>query len=130
MSFSKLIRNIKKKPCVTNRVCWECPFKKNALPNFFAYKDGKELLEIVNAEVHIPCSQTIPEEGESGIELYCRGALQFMKKNAKKPRDKELDNLVQTMDGEDLTNIMSVPEFINHHTKKNKEYVFQTRAED
>jgi len=34
MSFSKLIRNIKKKPCVTNRVCWECPFKKN-IPEWF-----------------------------------------------------------------------------------------------
>lgn len=104
--------------------CNECPFRKNSHPGYLGgvYENGQELHDmIMTLEKPFNCHKTIDKDvvsyDEVGSKEYpiCAGALMYMKKNAKRPKDKEMDNLVQDVDKSQLDNILSVPELIQHH---------------
>jgi hypothetical protein len=52
-----------------------------------------------------------------GTKQYplCRGALTYMRKNGKQPRDREVNQIVQSITKEELDFVMSTPEFLEHH---------------
>ena len=103
--------------------CKECPFRKDSMKGWLADYTPMQLHSFVMSESPFPCHMTHQEEVsfKDAAELpLCNGALSYMRKNAKSPRDPELNKLVQEIDRETLGNILSVPEFFEHHKLANK----------
>ena len=106
---------------VMNQPCSDCPFRKKSLAGWLgSYGGPREILDLVNREVPYPCHMTINNEpGQE--ELYredtrlCAGALLYMSKSGKLPRDPELVALVKARRQEDKTGILTASEFISHH---------------
>ncbi len=104
--------------------CTDCPFRKNSLPGWLSDYTPRELHNIIMAEKPFPCHMTHPNNivtyEDAGSEEYplCAGALQYMKKAAKLPLNPELRALVSGIDRTQLDNILTVPEFFEHHSKK------------
>ena len=102
--------------------CNECPFRKDSMRGWLAGYTPQELHSIVMNEVGFPCHMTHTEEDleweDAGTDEHplCAGALRYMKKGAKRPRNPELLKLVLAVDIKDCEDILSVPEFIQHHT--------------
>lgn len=100
--------------------CNDCPFRKNSLAGWLADYTPMELHSIVMNELPFPCHLTHQEDlpwdkvGASNTPL-CAGALRYMKKNAKSPRRKDLNDLVKEITLSECDNILSVPEFFEHH---------------
>ena len=102
--------------------CNACPFRKNSLPGWLATYTPTELHSVVMSEKPFPCHLTHPTEelswDESGTPEHplCAGALMYMRKNAKNPRNPELSKLVRSIKLEDCDNILNTSEFIKHHS--------------
>ncbi len=112
--------NYCKKPCN------DCPFRKDSLAGWLSDYEPQELHNIVMGEHPFPCHLTHEEDldweeaGKKETPL-CAEALLYMKKNAKMPRHPEVRQIMNQFTKEDCNNILSVPEFIKHHTiKKHK----------
>ena len=103
----------RKKPCD------ECPFKKSSLPGWLADYTPTQLHGYVMSERPFPCHMTHEENltfQEAEDYPLCGGALAYMKKNAKMPRDRDMADYVKQIDKEQLEEILSTPEFFKHHT--------------
>ena len=103
--------------------CKECPFTKTSLAGWLADYTPQELHNIVMAEKAFPCHMTHEEDlqwedaGKKETPL-CAGALRYMKKAGKLPRRKDLADLVNKVERSELENILSIPEFFEHHKPK------------
>jgi hypothetical protein len=103
--------------------CNDCPFRKNSLPGWLGpWETPLELHRFVMAENEFPCHKTMTDEFGDDVpehkQSYCRGAILYMKKNSKMPSyNSDLRELVCTADRADCKNILSVPDFIQHHQK-------------
>ncbi len=103
--------------------CNECPFRKDSLSGWLSDYTPQELHNIVMQELAFPCHMTHDEDldwEEAGSEEspLCAGALMYMRKGAKRPRRADLAKLVEQIDPKELDNILSVPEFFDHHSMK------------
>jgi hypothetical protein len=110
--------------------CSECPFRKNSLPGWLGpYANPLELVTIINNETHFACHLTMDsddlEDADTSKYRYCRGALQFMIKNGKLPRDHKLAELRKLCKNDDISNIMDLPELLYHHDEKNRDEVIK-----
>lgn len=104
--------------------CVECPFRKDSTQGWLADYNPKQLHTLVMSEQPFPCHLTHQEEVlfQDAYKLpLCKGALAYMRKNAKSPRNPELNKIVQEIDREMLANILSTPEFFEHHKLANQE---------
>ncbi len=102
--------------------CNECPFTKTSLKGWLADYTAQELHNIVMNENPFPCHLTHNNNigwHEAGTEQYplCMGALKYMKKACKLPRNIELAKIIKAIPYNELDNILSVPEFFKHHNK-------------
>ena len=82
--------------------CNECPFRKNSLAGWLAEYTPTHLHQIVMGEQPFPCHLTHEENisfDEAKKLPLCNGALAYMKKNGKSPRDKELNEFVKGIAG-------------------------------
>lgn len=101
--------------------CSECPFLKKSLAGWLADYTPSELLIIIMGEKPFPCHMDQQEDvkweevGDDENPL-CAGALMFMKKNGKIPRNYELAEKVKEINIKDCDIILSSIEFIKHHT--------------
>ncbi len=105
------------------KACTECPFLKTSLPGWLSSYTTEELHRLVMSENPFPCHMTHDEEisfSEAGTEKYplCFGAMAFMKKNFKMPKDYEMSVFVKEIKIDETQNILSVPEFYKHHNKE------------
>jgi hypothetical protein len=101
------------------KTCNECPFNKKSIPGFLADYTPKVIHDIVMSEQHFPCHKTLPAVNtltpQEALEFpRCKGSIMYMKKGCKLPNDK---NLFNDISKEDLDEILSIPEFFNHHKK-------------
>jgi hypothetical protein len=74
-------------------------------------------------EQPFPCHLTHEEDVDfdDARELpLCSGALAYMKKNGKSPRNPELNKLVKEVSEDVLENILDIGEFFSHHKKADK----------
>lgn len=98
--------------------CKECPFRKDSLRGWLADYTPQELHNVVMSEVGFPCHMTHEEEiGWDDVKNYpmCAGALRYMRKCAKSPRNSEMAAIVRAFKPEDLENILGIGEFFDHH---------------
>lgn len=106
--------------------CTECPFTKTSLAGWLADYTPQDLHLLVMSERPFPCHMTHKEDmltwEEAGTKEHplCMGALKYMKKAAKMPRNNELAEIIRNIPREELENILSVPEFMEHHKAANK----------
>lgn len=110
---------------VCEKSCNECPFTKTSLGGWLADYTPMELHSIVMNEQPFPCHMTHKEnltweEAGKGKYPLCKGALKYMKKAGKLPRNKELADILKNVTIEELDNILSVSEFFTHHKNANK----------
>ncbi len=111
--------NTCKKPCN------DCPFKKTSLGGWLADYTPQELHMLVMSEKPFPCHMTHEdtiswEQAGTKEHPLCMGALKYMKKAGKLPRNKELADILKSVSREDLEDVLSVPEFFEHHKIANK----------
>ncbi len=111
--MSKEIKQNLKAPCNA------CPFRKNS---FGGYLGGvwtaPDLHKFVMAEQVFACHKTIDEDNQPLPELeLCAGSVMYMNNNAKMCRDLFLAKAQKALKGQDASNILSVPEFLEHHKK-------------
>ncbi len=101
--------------------CGECPFKKNSMAGWLAEYSTQDLHTLVMSEQPFPCHMT-HQEGvsfEKAKELpLCAGALAYMRKNCKSPRDKEHAELVKQVSQETMDNTLGRTDFFEHHKIK------------
>lgn len=103
--------------------CNDCPFRKNSLAGWLGEYSAQDLHMLVMSERPFPCHMTHADEDldwdEAGTKEnpLCAGALLFMKKSAKMPRDPELAKILKSFDYSGCDNILSVTEFYKHHTE-------------
>lgn len=100
--------------------CNECPFTKTSMRGWLANYTPESLHGIVMSEQPFPCHMLHDEQIEwedAGTSQYpiCAGSLRYMKKGAKQPRNLELKKLVSNLTLNDCKNILSIPEFFEHH---------------
>ncbi len=103
--------------------CNDCPFRKNSFAGWLSDYTPEELHDIVMNEIKFPCHMTHEESinwDQGGTKEYplCAGALMYMKKNYKSPKDAKLAEVLKDIKHEDCENILSVPEFFKHHALK------------
>lgn len=107
------MKNDLKKPCK------ECPFKKNSLPGWLGGETAQSTFDMVSHEVDFACHMTRDKDVEKMSR--CRGFLLFTIKSCKTPKyNVELKKIIDSMKKvtNDLTNILSIPEFFKHHNKQ------------
>lgn len=100
-----------KKPCAA------CPFKEDSLRGWLGGETVQSTLDFVNREVDFACHKTRHKKEENMSR--CKGYLLFMKKQCKLPKyNKDLEKCVREIDYNEAqeSNILSVPNFIKHHT--------------
>lgn len=103
--------------------CSDCPFRKNSLPGWLGdYENAQDLHNLVmTQEAPFPCHLTHEDEDisftEAGNEDHplCAGALLYMRKAFKLPRNKVIAEISKSLDIKEMENILSVPEFFKHH---------------
>jgi hypothetical protein len=98
--------------------CKECPFRKDSVAGWLANYTPQDLHTLVMSEQPFPCHMTHEKDLEfNEAEEYplCKGALAYMKKNAKSPRNQELNALVKAVEPEVTENILGFVEFFKHH---------------
>jgi len=103
--------------------CPQCPFTKKSLKGYFGgvYESPVELHTIVMNEKPFPCHVAQGDNdvpwNKVGTEQFplCAGALLYMKKGCKSPRDLRLNEAMKSVDTSQMDQILSVPEFIAHH---------------
>lgn len=102
--------------------CAGCPFTKTSLGGWLGeYKSPQDLLNhSVQSEQHYPCHKTCNEEADTEEERFkgaqlCKGALMFALKSAKRYDNTDKQAKRDACKGEDLSNILTVPEFHSHH---------------
>ena len=105
---------------VCKKPCNDCPFTKSSLPGWLADYTPQQLHMLVMSETPFPCHLTHEDDisiKEAGTTKYplCAGALAFMKKNGKMPKDLKLAKFVGEISRESLSEILSVREFYKHH---------------
>jgi hypothetical protein len=106
--------------------CNECPFTKTSLAGWLADYTPQDLHTLVMSERPFPCHMTHKEDmlswEDAGTEKYplCMGALKYMKKAGKLPRNKDLMDAMKDISRDDLDNILSLREFFEHHKVANK----------
>ena len=111
---------------VCDKPCKECPFRVNSAPGWIGpYETPQDLLELIQYERPFPCHLTMGSDEDNGKameEILCKGSVLYMRKMGKLPRSADLYRAVKAANGEDLSNILSLPDFISHHTitKKKK----------
>lgn len=105
------------------KICKECPFAKKSIAGWLGeYSSPLELHGLMVSERPFPCHLTHTEQNitfdEAGMAEHplCAGALAYMRKNGKRPRHPQLCKLV--MESGFVDDVMSIPEFLNHHAKK------------
>lgn len=107
---------------VCKNPCTECPFTKKSLRGWLAdYESPENLHRLIMSEIPFPCHMT--QENDLSIleamrdnEIRCKGALLYMKKACKMPRNKEVFEMIKSFTINDTEDILSVPEFIKHHS--------------
>lgn len=109
--------------CSLTKPCNECPFRKNSLPGWLGeWSSPEELFGfVITAEQSFPCHLSMTDRNgddkpQSDMS-YCRGAVMFMKKIGKLPRNRELAKMVNSVNREELDNILDLPGFLSHHKK-------------
>ena len=102
--------------------CGECPFNKQSLNGWLADYTVEELHRLVMSEQHFPCHMQLPDTNDDFLDFgeaeeypRCVGSLMYMKKNAKMPRDIETKKLTDSFTKEELDQVLSMREFIEHH---------------
>lgn len=106
-----------------SKQCNECPFRKDSIRGWLADYTPSHLHLLVMSEQPFPCHKTHDETLElSEAHKYplCKGALAYMKKSGKSPRNPELKKLVQEVDADTLENTLGLKEFFEHHEIKEK----------
>lgn len=103
--------------------CIECPFRKDSLPGWLGPHTAQELHSIVMAEFPFPCHMT--HNGVSDWDSVirdnipiCAGALIYMRKGAKLPINKDLNEAMKSFSTKDFDNILSIREFFKHHSNE------------
>jgi len=109
--------------CNLTTPCNDCPFRKNSLPGWLGAWESPEQLFgfIITVEREFPCHLTMTDKDEKDkpeSEMsYCRGAVMFMKKLGKLPRNPVLAKMVNSVNREELDNILDHTGFFTHHKK-------------
>lgn len=105
--------------------CNDCPFRKDSAPGWLGpYSGPLALHQFIMSETPFPCHLTHEEKdlapGVAGSEKHplCSGAIAYMKKNGKRPRNPALAGLVSACN--DTEGILALPEFFQHHKSKKK----------
>jgi hypothetical protein len=108
---SKNIKQNLKAPCNA------CPFRKNSAGGYLGgVWTAPDLHKFVMAEQVFACHKTIDEDNQPMPELeLCAGSVMYMNNNAKRCRDPFLSKAQDKFRGQDTSNILSVPEFFEHH---------------
>lgn len=113
-------------------MCDECPFSKNSLPGFLGPYESPESLHtiVMMREIPFPCHKTHPfndaDLSDVGTKYpLCAGALAYMAKNAKLPRDSNLRQLVLSVSDKEKANVFSVSNFLKHHCVNNASTSFR-----
>ncbi len=109
---------------ICKKTCNDCPFRKQSLPGWLGdYNSAQELHNIVMSEAPFPCHLTHTDEEISFEEAgtvehpLCAGALMYMRKAGKLPRNKELLDAMKSFPISELDAILSYREFFQHHSK-------------
>lgn len=106
----KNMKNNLKKPCN------ECPFRKNSIKGWLGGETAQSTFDMVSHEVDFACHKTRHKEVEEMSR--CRGFLLFTKKACKLPKyNEELKAIIENLKKPDTSNILSIPEFFQHHKK-------------
>src|SRR6185369_4064435 len=98
---------------ICSKPCNDCPFVKTSLKGWLGpYSGPQELHNLVMSEKPFPChlshEEIDVEWNEVGEEFpYCKGALGYMRKAFKIPRNPVLAKLVKEINKEELENILS-----------------------
>ncbi len=105
--------------------CNECPFMKTSAKGWLGEHEAGDFIEFMNAEVSFPCHlkndgglsfDEIEQKIDEGEMVLCSGYVQFMKKACKLPFRNQ--QLVEALKGVEVVDgIMTMPEFIKHHTE-------------
>ena len=101
--------------------CNECPFSKNSTRGFLADYTPERLHRLVMTGIHFPCHKTLPMVDSIPIEEaskypVCKGSLLYMRKGCKLHENEETQKLLQSFTKEELDQVLSIPEFLDHHT--------------
>lgn len=106
---------------VKEKMCEQCPFSRDAAQGWLGpYDHPQELHRMIMSEVNFPCHKTMDRDlspTEAGDKRYplCRGALLYMKRNAKVPLRMDLRNAMDELVDDDPFTVMSFPQFLEHH---------------
>ncbi len=100
--------------------CGECPFKKDSIAGWLAEYSTQDLHNLVMSEQPFPYHMThqkdVPFDKADELPL-CAGALAYMRKGCKSPRNKEHAEFVKQVSKETLDNTLSRTEFFEHHNQ-------------
>ena len=100
-----------------NKPCSECPFKVKSVRGWLGPYKVEELHRFVMNENHFGCHSTIHDDDQDPDTVeHCVGSILYMNKNAKSCRDKELRKLQKRFESFDKSEILSLPEFLEHHS--------------
>lgn len=98
--------------------CAECPFRKDSIKGWLGGETAQSTFDMVRHEADFACHMTRHKKVEEMSR--CRGFLLFSKKISKIPKfNKELAKALEEIPFKEAikeTNILSLPEFIKHHT--------------
>lgn len=103
--------------------CKDCPFTTSSRPGWLGpYESPEDLHRTIMNEYPFPCHIAQGDKevswDECGEDIpLCAGALLYMHKNAKTPRNPELAKALKDADKSLSHKILSTPEFITHHKK-------------
>lgn len=99
--------------------CAECPFRKNSAPGWLGGETVQDTFQHVSGEGDFACHMT--RQKKRAQMSRCRGSLLFMKKSGKRPQYNDgLVRIFRELGQPDTSNILSVPEFFNHHSVAKK----------
>ena len=101
------------------KLCNECPFKKGSLPGWLGPWEPDELVDYVfRSDQAFACHKTLGDEEDTPVEnhVICKGSVLFLEKNMVIPRTNlVLRTLLKSVKEEELEDIMTKQEFLNHH---------------
>ena len=99
-------------PC--QKMCPKCPFRSTSIKGWLGgWSSPEQLVNYVNFEQPFPCHLTMDTDNEK----LCAGALLYMRKTCKVPRDKDLARAVSEIDTQDISDVLGF-DFIKYHTLK------------
>lgn len=109
---------------VCQKICKECPFLKNSLKGYAGQENNisylEEIIQMWILEKPFPCHLKIEknytfEEIKINKVPLCRGYISMYKNSFKVPRDKILNDLVNSISFDEAKNYLSIFEFKSHH---------------